>query len=176
MANTYVLIASNTLSSSTTSVTFSSIPGTYTDLVLKYSMRTDSNSYLQWLNMRFNGDSGSATTYSLTYLAASTSTSPVSGRYTSTYRWAVQGANAALSTSNTFSSYEVYIPSYTVSQNKPGSIFGVMENNSGTDNRWEIDTAAALYRNTSAITSIQIESGSNILSGSSFWLYGIKNS
>lgn len=175
MPSSRILIASNTLTSSAASVTFSAIPGTYTDLILKYSMRTDSSSYLQWLNLRFNGDSGSATTYSLTYLAG-TGTAAVSGRYTSTYRWAVQGANGALSTSNTFSNYEVYIPSYTVAQNKPASIFGVMENNSSTANQSEIDTAGALYQNTAAITSILIESGSNILSGSSFWLYGLKNS
>ena len=41
MANTYTLIASNTLSSSAASVTFSAIPGTYTDLVLRISTRVD---------------------------------------------------------------------------------------------------------------------------------------
>lgn len=175
MPVTYNLIASNTLSSSAASVTFSAIPGTYTDLVLKYSMRTDSSSYLQWLDLTFNNTTGSATTYSLTYLATYNNAG-VSGRYSSNYRLAVQGANAALSTSNTFSNYEVYIPSYAASQNKPLSIYGVIENNSSTNNQWEIDTAAGLWRDTSAITSLKISSGTNMVSGSSFFLYGIKNS
>jgi hypothetical protein len=37
MANTYTLIASNTLGASAASVTFSAIPSTYTDLVVRYS-------------------------------------------------------------------------------------------------------------------------------------------
>ena len=41
MATTYTLITSQTLASSAASVTFSSIPSTYTDLVLRVSARTD---------------------------------------------------------------------------------------------------------------------------------------
>ena len=42
-ANTYTLISSNVLGSSAASVTFSSIPATYTDLVLRVSARTDAD-------------------------------------------------------------------------------------------------------------------------------------
>jgi hypothetical protein len=41
MANTYTLIESQVLGSSAASVTFSAIPATYTDLVLKFSSRND---------------------------------------------------------------------------------------------------------------------------------------
>ena len=44
MANTYTLISSNVLSSSAASVTFSAIPATYTDLVVKTSVRETNNS------------------------------------------------------------------------------------------------------------------------------------
>ena len=43
MANTFQLISSNILGSSTSAITFSSIPGTYTDLLLKASVRGDNN-------------------------------------------------------------------------------------------------------------------------------------
>ena len=40
-ANTYTLISSNVLASSAATVTFSSIPATYTDLVLRVSARNN---------------------------------------------------------------------------------------------------------------------------------------
>jgi hypothetical protein len=65
MANTYELIEAQTLGTTATSVTFSSIPGTYTDLKLVASVRTawasDTNDQL--LEFRFNGDTGSNYTY-----------------------------------------------------------------------------------------------------------------
>jgi hypothetical protein len=85
--------------------------------------------------------------------------------------------NGANGTANTFSNLELYIPSYTASQNKPASNFTVQENNSTTNNEWYVQTAALLWRNTAAITSILIQPESNdFVSGSSFYLYGIKNS
>lgn len=54
---TYEFIDSTTLTSSASSVTFSSIPtdGTYRDLVLVIGMQTTG---MQELNLRFNGDTG----------------------------------------------------------------------------------------------------------------------
>ena len=62
MANTYTLISSNTLTSSAASVTFSSIPATYTDLVLRISARSDRVSTTDRLRLTFNSDT--ATNYS----------------------------------------------------------------------------------------------------------------
>ena len=64
MAVTYTPITSNTLTSATASVTFSSISGTYTDLVLVVSAQSASTNVD--LAMRFNSDSG--TNYSNTRL------------------------------------------------------------------------------------------------------------
>ena len=41
MANTYTLISSNVLGSSAASITFSAIPATYTDLVVRVTSRVD---------------------------------------------------------------------------------------------------------------------------------------
>lgn len=64
MPVTYEPIASTTLEVAASSVTFSSIPGTYTDLVLVNTgtFNTSDNSYY----LTFNGDSGS--NYSTTFL------------------------------------------------------------------------------------------------------------
>jgi len=168
---TYTLISSNVLSSSAASVTFSSIPATYTDLVLRISTRGDNTGDLQhWIT--FNGVS--TTTYSATWMygtgAAANSTSVLDNeRLRAGYR------NSDSTTSNTFASTEIYIPNYTVSANKPISVFGATENNAASD-RTFVSAWAGLWRNTAAITSIAIASSSgNYVSGSSFYLYGISN-
>lgn len=179
MANTYTLIASNTLSSSAASVTFSSIPSTYTDLVVRVSARNNDTQTWGHLHFQLNGDTTS--TYSYTYLAGNGSTafSATSGNNSSTRSY--YSVNGSTATANTFGSAEIYIPSYTASQNKPIGTFGVNETNSSTAGDANIAVTADLWRNTAAITSITIGASSNFstesfVSGSSFFLYGIKNS
>jgi hypothetical protein len=175
MANTYTLIASNTLSSSAASVTFSSIPSTYTDLVLKYSARTDESGSVDSLcYLRFN--SSSASNYSVRVLRGSGSVADSLGFSSQTYIRLTNGSDAVNATSSTFANGEIYIPSYTVSQNKPLSAFTAMENNA---TEAYLVATAGLWSNTSAITSITVgigNAGVNFVSGSSFFLYGIKNS
>jgi hypothetical protein len=168
MANTYTLIASNTLSSSAASVTFSSIPATYTDLVLRMSTRGDSASASATLRITLNNDS--STLYSFTRLRGDGS-SATSGRgSTAAFIGAIQD-NAGTSTSNTFTSTEIYIPSYTASQNKPLSIDNAHEDNVTLAYR---EAVAGLYRSTTAISRIDIIlPTTNFVSGSSFFLYGI---
>ena len=83
--------------------------------------------------------------------------------------------DANTATSNTFGTFEIYLPSYTASQNKPFSGFGVAETNA-TNTR--IGAVAGLYRSTTAISSVKLSllTGPNFVAGSSFYLYGIKNS
>lgn len=170
---TYTLIASNTLSASAASVTFSSIPSTYTDLVLRVSMRHDSAATLFNIDVRFNGDT--ATNYSRTFLTGD-GASPSSSRNTSSAFARILMADAATATANTFASGEIYIPNYTASTNKPLSSFNAQEDNSTTA---YITANAALWQNTAAINQISIfpaTSSGNFVAGSSFYLYGLKNS
>ncbi len=175
MANTYTLIASNTLGSSAASVTFSSIPATYTDLVLKFSARANSGgSTAGDVYVRINGSS--STIYSETVLRCyeSNTAATLSQNIETSFIYLTQ-QNGSATTSNTFSNFEVYIPSYTASQNKPISSFGVLENNNTTIPFIGVD--AALFRSTSAITSITLNiSNDAFASDSSFFLYGIKSS
>jgi hypothetical protein len=170
---TYTLISSNVLSSSAASVTFSSIPATYTDLVLRISARNDDTGVTETLRMQVNNNSG--TVYSTTYLYGE-GTNKISARDTS-----VSDINDGLrqngggATSNTFSNIEVYIPSYTASQNKPISGFSSAETNATSNNMNMV--SANLVRDTNAITSIQLYNSSTkvFVSTSSFYLYGISN-
>jgi hypothetical protein len=172
MPATYTLISSNVLTSSAASITFSSIPATYTDLVVRASARTDSASSRDAIYIEFNG---SGSSYSNTFVRG-TSTLATSG----TYAFGIaspRGADGATATSNTFGSVEWYIPNYLASTNKPVSVFGVQENNTTTANDANIEAVAGLWSNSAAITSIVIKKvdGTNFVSGSSFYLYGISN-
>ena len=169
MASTYTLISSQVLASSASTVTFSSIPATYTDLVIRASIRTDRAAVEDWLFIKFNGVT---TNRSYTRLTGSGS-AVASGR--STTGIVLGETNAATSTSNTFSNQEIYIPSYTASQNKPMSGIGMQEDNAAAA---YMMASAGLWSSTAAITEINLypETGPNFVTGSSFYLYGIKNS
>jgi hypothetical protein len=123
--------------------------------------------------MQLNGDT--STLYSTTRLRG-TGASASSGRETndSTLYFGLDVYDT--STANTFTSQEIYIPNYTIAQNRAISNFLVQENNSASTNT-NIDTTAGLYRSTTAITSLTIlKSSNNFVSGSSFYLYGISKS
>ena len=172
MATTYTLISSNVLSSTTASVTFSSIPATYTDLVLKCSVRLSDVSATATVKVWFNSDT--ANNYSLTFLRGSGS-AVATNRTSSSPYFSTGQADGNGATANTFTSAELYIPSYTVSQNKPFSSISAQEDNSSTA---YIEARSGLWRNTAAMTSISlqpIDAGISFLSGSSFYLYGISN-
>ena len=171
MANTYSLISSNVLTTATASVTFSSIPATYTDLILRATARSSVAGVFSDLVTTINNDTTSAN-YAHTYLNGQNTTA-YSGRGNERVNDSLTGDNA---TASTFSSFEYYIPSYTVSQFKPFSIITNIENNSSTD--WAETAVAYLYRSNTAISTIKIAppSAVNFVSGSSFYLYGLKSS
>jgi hypothetical protein len=174
MPSTYTLISSNVLSSSAATVTFSAIPSTYTDLVLRASVRTDRAAYIDSLFIRFN--SLSTTIYSGTDIETSNGSSVGSFRISNnTSLGAGLYVDGNTATSNTFANFEMYLPSYTASQSKPMSFFTVSENNATSAG---ITAEAGLFRDNGAISTILIgnNNGPNFVSGSSFYLYGVKSS
>ena len=175
MATTYVLISSNTLSSSAASVTFSSIPATYTDLVLKVSARGTYGNTYDNPTLIFNNDTSAL--YSGTGLRGTGSAAASLGSSGDTWNWVYIYINGSTTTANSFGNLEIYIPNYNSTTSKPTSSFAATETNAtGTF----MGTTANLYRGTSAITSITLNdangTSSQFVSGSSFYLYGIKNS
>jgi hypothetical protein len=173
MPNTYELIKGETLTTTAASYTFTAIPSTFTDLVVRASARTDAAQTRDSVYLEFNG---SGSSYSNTFVRG-TSTAATSG----TFAFGIaspRGADADTATANTFGSVEWYIPNYAGSTNKPVSVFGVQENNTSDANDANIEAVAGLWSNTAAITSIVVKKidGTNFVSGSSFYLYGIKKS
>jgi len=168
---TYTLISSNVLSSSAASVTFSAIPATYTDLVLRISARTDSGStYTVYVQ-----PNGTASGYSWTRLRGNGSAaSSAAGTGATRGYLNSDSADDLNATANTFGSMEFYLPSYTASQYKPASNFGAWETNASAAN---MSATAGLWSNNTAVSSlvIQTDAGVNFISTSSFYLYGISN-
>jgi hypothetical protein len=166
MANTYQLIESKTLGSSAASVTFSSIPGTYTDLLLKISARDSSTASAigSYYTIAFNGGSS----YSALYLQGTASTV-----LTGTLAQLAGITNTSATTSNTFNNDDIYIPNYTSTSDKSYSIDSVTENNSASSYL----TLVAGKWSGGAVTSITLTpSTGNFVQYSNFYLYGIKNS
>lgn len=172
MPSTYTLISSNVLSTNTANVVFNSIPQTYTDLILRLSTRETPAAPTTTFYLKFNA---LTTGYSDTYVSTASGTPPFSARNTGGSSFEIGADPGSTATANTFSSVEIYIPNYAGSTNKPISAFSVSENNSSTNGNSDIRMDASLLSNTAAITSITVM-GANFVSGSSFYLYGIKNS
>ena len=177
MANTYTLIEGKTLGSAVASVTFNSIPQTYTDLLLKVSARDDRagqpNSDLS-LRVGYNGAINTGSIYSVIQLYGSGSTA---GSQSSATTYAYIGmANGPTATASTFGNTEIYIPNYTSANNKSISTDGVSENNATT--AYAV-LNAGLISTSNPITDIQISADygtGNYQIYSTFYLYGIKNS
>jgi hypothetical protein len=173
MPATYTLITSTTLGSNTPSVTLSSIPGTYTDLVLKMALRDsrglDTDAYL----LQLNGNTTNI--YAYTQLYNNSGTAIASSASTPTTSFQAQYATGDTAEANVFSNIELYFGNYTSSFQK--SLFSYGTNAVNNTSNWT-GMVAGLANITSAITSITIIPGfaSNFLTGSSFYLYGIKNS
>jgi hypothetical protein len=174
MPSTYTLISSVTVGTATANVTFSAIPNTYTDLEIRYLSRDTSDTPLTEIITSFNGDSLSVTTLSSTILLGEGSLGVLSRRYSNTSYPRHMINEPATYTANTFASGSFYLPNYTSTTSKPMSLFGTSENDA-TDNT-AMNASAALYRNTTAITSINLKSATTFVSGSSFYLYGISKS
>jgi hypothetical protein len=170
MATTYEAIATVTVGSGgAANIEFTSIPGTYTDLVIKLSARNDRADTQDHTLISFNGSTASITNRQL-YAFGTTV-----GSITSVPR-SIGVSNSANGTSNTFSNTEIYIPNYTSANNKSYSADTVSENNSSGDNGlW---FTAGLWSNTAAITSIALTNNiaTEYVQYSTATLYGIKNS
>ena len=176
MPNTYTLISSNVLSSSAASVTFSAIPSTYTDLVLRISARQyrGDGTQVQFFNVRLN--SAATTSFSSTFMRG-IDTTVQSFRNSSQADFSYNKTMVDASTSNTFSFNEIYIPNYasTASTKPVSGVSSAIQNSTNS----ESSAYAGLYNSTNAVTAIVISGASGLyefVSGSSFYLYGIKNS
>ena len=155
MPKTYEPIATNTVGTATPSVTFSSIPQTYTDLII-----VGVGSAAADIFIRFNGDSSALYSYTRLY---GNGTSPASDRASgqTNYFLSIGG----FSTSN----FIFHLNNYT---NSTTYKTGLSRTNYSSA---YVGLVAGLYRSNAAITSILLQSNSsNISVDTTFTLYGIK--
>jgi hypothetical protein len=174
MPNTYEVISSVTIGAGgAATMSFTSIPQTYTDLLVKISARNTgtSGNELQIL-LDVNGNS-SAGSWKLLYGNSSATISGSNSGY-------LQPAHSptANTTASTFGSAEIYFPNYTSTTiRKSFSSDFATENNSSSANAAILGFYANLWNNTNAITSLTLTSNvSNFVQHSTAVLYGIKNS
>jgi hypothetical protein len=127
MATAITLISSVTVGSGgAANISFTSIPSTYTDLVLKISSRDDRATVIaNAVNFSFNGS-----TSNFTYrVLEGDGSNAVSGNGSTSWSATSTGPSA---TANTFSNCEIYIPNYAGSNNKSYSGDLVTETNATT--------------------------------------------
>ena len=163
MPATYENIATTTLSSAASTITFSSIPNTYTDLRLVFNVFVDAVSSI---SMRINGDTGS--NYSETDLFAN-GTTVFSTRETSQTQIWFNVASTLTSGTARFITLDAF--SYAGSTNKTF----LYEYNGDVNTAGRIARSVALWRSTSAITSLSFICTSNFATGTTATLYGIKS-
>jgi hypothetical protein len=161
MPATYEIISTQTLGSAAASVTLSSIPQTYTDLVLVAQMQNTGSA--QRIELQFNADTGS--NYSVTRIygngtTASTdrfsSVSHIDVAFVSTSGFCI--ANHSIMNYSNTTTYKSLVGRWD------------SEGNSGY-----ATALVGLWRSTAAITSMVLTpNGVNFATGSKFTLYGIK--
>jgi len=170
MPATYKKIQSVTVTASTAAaMEFTSIPTTYTDLLLKISARSTNASNVSPMIVTFNSDTTNANyRYTVLYVAGTT----VGSEGNASSRFAIFYQTADSATASTFGNAEVYIPNYAGSKPKLYSVDSVGENNA-TNSGMGMNNS--LWNQTSAVTSISIafDTGINIKQHSTATLYGI---
>lgn len=164
MPATYESIATTTLSSAASSITFSSISSAYTDLRLVFVGQSDGAS-VRDMRLRFNSDTG--TNYSDTFLYGdgASATSTFDSSVTS-----IRIGYAAVTTSSYIGTTQIDIFSYAGSTNKTL----LANTNADANGSGYVARTAGLWRSTSAITAVQIfPSAGNFNTGAVATLYGI---
>jgi hypothetical protein len=168
MAATFTKIATVTVGSGgASSIDFSSIPATYSDLAILVSARTSYSGIEDYIKFQFNGSTSNLTAKYLYGNGSSVSSASASDNYN-----AIIGNTA---TASTFANSYFYLPNYASSNYKSFSVDSVGETNGTTVYSTLL---AGLWSDTSAVTSIKIvpfQSGT-FNQYCTATLYGIKNS
>jgi hypothetical protein len=164
MALQLIEIETVEVASPVASVTFSSIPQGYTDLIVKASMRDNGGN--NFFTVEFNGNSSSIYTQR-TLIAENTTVSSVSRGPRANFYYDAIDDNTH--TVNTFNSFEMYIHNYTFANNKSVSTESVSENNTAAKGIRNL--SADLFSSTAAITSIKFTQV--FAANSTFTLYGV---
>ena len=173
MANTFTLISTITVGSGgASSIDFTSIPSTFTDLCLKVSGRSAQTGTAQdYGSLQFNGSTSGYSNRELIGTGSAAASANTSSQNQLYFTWVYPAASA---TASTFCNMDIYIPNYGGTNYKSVSIDGVPENNTTLITYTTL--SAGLWSNTAAITSIKLlmsNLSQNFAQYSSASLYGI---
>ncbi len=172
MPATYEPLATTTLSTATASVTFSSISGSYTDLIIAGQIKGSQNSYA---NLQVgNGSIDTGNNYSVTTLTSrynAGNTEPGTERYSSASAIYITGSTWYSSVN--FGTFKINLQNYS-NTNTYKTVITAMDSFENA-NYCGVNRNVGLWRSTNAINILTISAGvGNLASGSTFTLYGIK--
>jgi hypothetical protein len=173
MANTYTKIAAVTVGvTPVATIDFSSIPSTYTDLILKLSLRTNRSGIFDYATINFNNLS---TNYILRTLGGDGLGGGASSFNQTTFGVNLIGRpDGATATSNTFASFDFILPNYGSANYKNILVDSATEN---ADSTAYIDLLTGEWTQTAAINRLTITNGTanSYVQYSTATLYGISN-
>jgi len=163
---TYDCIATNTITTASPAVTFSSIPQTFTDLVLVLSIRANSTPTSFGTGIRFNSDTGS--NYSRIFFYGSGATGSGGAEANQTRIFYSAGTNVA----DQFNLIRLNIMNYSNSTTYKKVI-------ARNDDLADVTSmSVGLWRNLNAITSLTVtpydDNATGFAVGTTLILYGIK--
>ena len=153
-------IATQTLSSSTTAVTFNSIPSTYKDLHVRY-LASKIDSGITDVYLTFNSDGGS--NYSKSWIF----TFDGAGPYESGNNTGLSLGYVAGDDSSVFGAALIDIPDYAVTT-KNKTLTYLAGNEKSSANTATLVIGAGQWRSTSAISSLTFTCGASFATGSTF--------
>lgn len=171
MANTYKLISSTTLTSTQTAINITSIPQTYTDLVVQgyIGQTSGGNTYAQFAFRINNNSTGSP--YYTNWFRSEGSTLTAGGNGTDAVYFPIVSTGGG--DANAMGAFEMYFPQYTGAANKIGRLLG----GGSPANNASTNYYGMYYTSTSAITQINfIYSGgpeTGFVTGTNIRLYGV---
>ena len=168
MANTFVQIGSTVTvgSGGAATIDFTSIPATFTDLMLVFSLRQSAAN--NNIRLSINGTTSNYSEIVLYGTGSATASTTASTTY-----FNLIYSNGSGETANTFGNGQVYIPNYAGSNNKSMSADAVYENNAAAA---IAGLTALLWSNAAAITSLSLVPVSGTwVQYSTATLYGIKS-
>ena len=170
LASTYTPIASQTLGSAAASVTFSSIPSTYTDLVLVIAGKNTASGY-GW-GLQFNSDTGADYSWTMMEGSGTAATSTRGGGTGATGQSIYFVSNQGISDSQGNAIVNIQNYANTTTYKTPV----LRENNPSSTTYPGLSASVGLWRNTSAINAVTLmvpAAGTTIAAGTTATLYGI---
>ena len=168
--STYKKIASTTLGSAASSVTFSSIAGTYTDLVLVITGNNTATGY-GW-GLQYNSDTAANYSWTMIEGSGSSATSSRGGGAGTTGQSIYFVSNQGIS--NSLSNAIISIQNYSNTTTYKSNL--IRQNNPSSTTFPGLSAVVGSWRNTAAINSITLMvpgAGTTIASGTTLSLYGI---